>query len=112
MDVLNKILKYFAEDAKPELIASLLVMFIVAIIGIVLGAAIKKADPKKPTKGLAIAAELIVEFSSKQITNNLGTAYLTFTPYLVFLYLYVPLAFVIGLLAFHHQLLTLQFHYV
>ena len=97
MDILNKILKYFAEDAKPELIASLLVMLIVAIIGIVLGAAIKKADPKKPTKGLAIAAELIVEFSSKQITNNLGTAYLTFTPYLVFLYLYVPLAFVIGL---------------
>ena len=97
MDVFNKILKYFAEDAKPELIASLLVMLIVAIIGIVLGTAIKKADPKKPTKGLAIAAELIVEFSSKQITNNLGTAYLTFTPYLVFLYLYVPLAFVIGL---------------
>ena len=44
MDVLNKILKYFAEDVKPELIASLLVMLIVAIIGIVLGAAIKKAD--------------------------------------------------------------------
>lgn len=93
----NKIIKYFAEDAKPELIASVLVMFIIAVIAIILGAAIKKADPKKPTKGLAFIAETIVTYAENQIKDILGTAYLKFSPYLVFLILYIPMAFVIGL---------------
>jgi F-type H+-transporting ATPase subunit a len=39
-------------------------------------------------------------FTDDQIKENLGTAYLKFGPYMVFLYLYVPLAFVIGLFGF------------
>ena len=96
-DLFNKIIKYFADDAKPELIVSLLVMFIIAIIAIILGAAIKKADPKKPTKGLAFFAETIVSYADNQIKDILGTAYLKFTPYFVFLIMYIPLGFVIGL---------------
>ena len=34
-DVLDKIISYFADTAKPELIASLLVMFIIAIVAII-----------------------------------------------------------------------------
>lgn len=96
-ELFNNIIKYFAKDAKPELIVSLLVMFIIAIVAIILGAAIKKADPKKPTKGLAFFAETIVTYADSQIKDILGTAYLKFTPYLVFLLMYVPMAFVIGL---------------
>ena len=96
-DILNKILEYFADTAKPELIVSLLVMFIIAIIAIILGSAIKKADPTKPTKGLAFAAETLVTHCENQIIDILGTAYLKFTPYLVFLFTYIPVVFVIGL---------------
>lgn len=96
-DILDKIVKYFAYTAKPELIVSLLVMLIIAIIAIILGCAIKKADPKKPTKGLAFLAETIVSHADDKIIDTLGTAYLKFTPYLVFLLLYVPISFTISL---------------
>ena len=96
-DIFKKIIHYFAETAKPELLASLIVMFIIAVLAIVLGCAIKKADPKKAPKGLAFVAETVVSFTDNQIKDNLGTVYHKFTPYLVFLYMYVPLAFVIGL---------------
>ncbi len=93
----NKVWRYFVDDAKPELLVSLLVMFIIAILAIILGCAIRKANPKKPTKGLAFIAETVVTFTEKQITGILGTAYLKFSPYLLFLYAYIPFAFVVGL---------------
>ncbi len=93
----KNIIQYFAEKAKPELIVSLLVMFIIAIIAIILGIAVRKADPKKAPKGLTFIAETIVGYSDKQICEILGTAYLKFSPYLVFLLLYVPLSFIMGL---------------
>ena len=95
-DFFKKILEYFANTAKPELIASLIVMFIIAIIAIILGSAVKKADPTKPTKGLAFFGIVLVEKCENQINDILGIAYLKFTPYLVFLFTYIPVAFVIG----------------
>jgi F-type H+-transporting ATPase subunit a len=73
-------------------------MLIIAILAIVLGCSIKKADPKKAPKGLALVAEIAVTFVDNQIKDNLGTVYQRFTPYMVFLYAYIPIAFVIGLL--------------
>lgn len=94
----NKIIKYFANDAKPELIVSLIVMLIIAIIAIILGIAIKRADPKKPPKGAAFVAETVVNLADNQIKEILGTAFLKFSPYLIFLYLFIPLSFLMGLL--------------
>ena len=96
-DFFKKIIEYFANTAKGELIVSLLVMFIIAVVAIILGIAVKKADPKKPPKGLVFIAETIVTASDNKIKDTLGTAYLKFSPYYVFLLLYVPMAFVIGL---------------
>ena len=93
----KNIWNYFVNEAKGELLVSLLVMLIIAIFAIILGHAIKKADPKKPTRGLAFIAEEIINYATKQISEILGTAYLKFTPYFVFLILYIPLAFITGL---------------
>ncbi len=93
----HKILKYFSNTAKSELLVSLLIMFIIAIIAIILGIAIKKADPKKKPKGLALIAETIVTFADNQISDILGTAFLKFSPYLIFLYLFIPMSFISGL---------------
>ena len=60
-------------------------MLIIAIFAIICGAAVKKADPKKPPKGLTFIAETIVGYSDNQISEILGTAYLKFSPYFVFL---------------------------
>jgi len=91
------IIDYFANTAKPELIVSLIVMLVIAILAIIMGLAVKKADPHKPPKGLTFLAETIVNLADNQIKDILGTAYLPFGPYLVFLYLYIPLAFIAGL---------------
>lgn len=99
-DILAKIWRYFVDKAQGELIVSLLVMFVVAIIAIILGIAIKKADYKKPTKGMAFVAETIVNLADSQVNDILGTAYGKFTPVLVFMYLYIPLAFIAGLFGF------------
>ena len=93
----NKIIEYFAKTAKGELIVSLLVMLIIAIIAIVLGIAVKKADPKKAPKGLTLIAEILVKAADNKVCDVLGSAYLTFSPYYLFLIVYIPIAFVIGL---------------
>ena len=97
---MDKIKDYIVNKMPGELMVSLIVMFIIAILAIILGHAIKKADPKKPPKGLAFWADYIVESSMKQIDGILGTAYERFTPYLIFLVLYIPLAFIAGLFGF------------
>ena len=93
----NKIYKYFIDKAPGELIVSLIIMLVIAIIGIILGLAIRKADPKKPTKGLANIAEIMVTFADDKVKGTLGTAYLPFSTYYLFLVIYIPLAFVAGL---------------
>ena len=77
---------------------SLLIMLLIAIIAIILGHAIKKADPTKPPKGLAFVADWLVEFSLNSINNNLGDAYDFAAPYFIFLITFIPMAFMAGLL--------------
>lgn len=96
-DFFNKIVEYFAKTAKGELIVSLLVMLIIAIFAIILGIAVRKADPKKPPKGLTLIAEILVKSADNKVCDVLGSAYLTFSPYYLFLIVYIPIAFVIGL---------------
>lgn len=96
-DFFEKVYRYIVDKAQGELLVSLLIMFIVAILAIILGAAIKRADYKKPTKGLAFMAETIVNLADSQVEGILGTAFGNFTPILVFMYMYIPLAFIAGL---------------
>lgn len=96
---MKKIWEYIVHDMPGELIVSLFIMLIIAIVAIILGAKIKKADPTKPPKGAAFIADFLVDSSMKQINSILGTAYEKFTPYYIFLILYIPLAFISGLFA-------------
>lgn len=90
---------YFVNKMPGELYTSLIIMIIIAIFAIILGYKIKKADPTKPPKGLAFIADYLVDFSQNSITSILGNVYLRFTPYFIFLILYIPLCFISGLFA-------------
>ena len=94
---MKKIWDYIVHDMPAELIVSLFVMLIIAIIAIILGHAIKKADPTKAPKGLAFVADFLVEHSMNSVDGTLGTAYEKFVPYYIFLILFIPLCFVSGL---------------
>ena len=93
----KKIWEYIVYDMPAELIVSLFVMLIIAIIAIILGHKIKKADPTKPPKGATFVADLLVDKSLNNIRSILGEAYEKFAPYYIFLILYIPLAFISGL---------------
>jgi len=93
----DKIWDYIVHKMPGEIMVSLLIMLLIAIIAIILGHAIKKADPTKPPKGLAFIADFIVDSSMKTINNTLGDAYEFITPYFIFLVTYIPLAFTSGL---------------
>lgn len=94
---MEKIWDYIVNKMPGELMVSLIVMLIIAIVAIVFGYKIKKADPTKPTKGVAMLAEWLVEFSTNTIDEYLGDAYEFAVPYFIFLITYIPLAFMSGL---------------
>ena len=94
---MKKIWEYIVHDMPAELIVSLFIMLLIAIIGIILGHKIKKADPTKPPKGVAFWADFLVDKSITSIHSVLGDAYEKFAPYYIFLVLYIPLAFISGL---------------
>lgn len=94
---MSKIWDYIVHKMPGELMVSLLIMVLISIFAIILGHAIKKADPKKPPKGLAFVADWLVDFSLKTIDNNLGDAYDFAAPYLIFLIAFIPMAFISGL---------------
>lgn len=95
---MNKVWDYIVNKMPGELIVSLIIMLVIAIFAIVLGHAIKKADPTKASKGLAFIADFIVDFSYSTIRQNLGNVYDFVVPYFIFLIFYVPMAFMSGLL--------------
>ena len=95
--MLKKVWDYIVNDMPAELIVSLFVMLFIAIIAIILGHKIKKADPTKPPKGAAFLADFLVDKSLTSIRSILGEAYEKFAPYNIFLILYIPLAFISGL---------------
>mgnify|MGYP000528430904 FL=1 len=95
--MLKKVWDYIVNDMPAELIVSLFVMLFIAIIAIILGHKIKKADPTKPPKGAAFLADFLVDKSLTSIRSILGEAYEKFAPYYIFLILYIPLAFISGL---------------
>lgn len=94
---MNKVWDYIVNKMPGELMVSLLIMLLIAIVAIVLGHAIKKADPTKPPKGLAFAADWLVDSCLNMINNSLGDAYDFATPYLIFLVTFIPLSFMSGL---------------
>ena len=78
---MNKVWDYIVNKMPGELIVSLIIMLVIAIFAIVLGHAIKKADPTKAPKGLAFIADFIVDFSYSTIRQNLGNVYDFVAPY-------------------------------
>ena len=97
---MDKVWDYIVNKMPGELMVSLIVMFFIAILAIILGYAIKKADPKKAPKGLAFIADYVVDFSFKTVDGILGDAYDFVVPYFIFLISYIPLAFMAGLFGF------------
>ena len=87
----------FLSALPGEIYSSLIVVIILSFLFILMGNSIKKADPLKPSKGLAFVGEYIVTFIDDFINNNMGKRYDKLKPYFMVLMLLIPSYFLIGL---------------
>ena len=92
------IIKNYFLDLPMEIIVSLAIMVVIAIFSIVIGNKMKKADPlAKQTTGVFIG-EFIVGGVVNYAEGLMGKRYKNYYHYFVLVAMYLPLAFVSGLL--------------
>ena len=92
------IIKNYFLDLPMEIIVSLAIMVIIAIFSIVIGNKMKKADPlAKQTTGVFIG-EFIVGGVVNYAEGLMGKRYKNYYHYFVLVAMYLPLAFLSGLL--------------
>ena len=66
--------KFFSTEISGEVISSLIVMAIIAILAIIVGIQAHFQDPLKKPKGLLLIAEMGVKFFDNFVENLAGTA--------------------------------------
>ena len=81
-----------------ELYSSLIIIVCLSVVVIILGKAFKKADPLKPSKGLACIGEILVSTIDNFVNDNMGKNYEMIKPYFITLTLLVPSYFFAGLI--------------
>ena len=87
----------FLSKLPGEIYSSLIVVILLSILFILMGIALKRADPLKPSRGLAFVGEYIVTFVEDFINSNMGKKYDKLKPYFMILMLLIPSYFLIGL---------------
>ena len=87
----------FLNSLPGEIYSSLIVVIVLSVVFILMGNALKKADPMKPTKGLAFLGEYLFTFTNEFVDNNMGKNYNKLKPYLMLLIILIPSYFLVGL---------------
>ena len=95
MDVLANFLK---NDISGEVISSLIVIAIEAILFIIIGIMAKCHNPLKKPKGLLALAEFGVEYFDGMVDNLMGPRFKGFGGFIMIIAVYIFLSFMIGLL--------------
>lgn len=94
----NEIMEVFP---KSEMLASMLVFFIILIFSIIIKIKASKADPLVKPKGILLLAEIAVEKCDRFVEQNIGRLFVKrLSPYIGFVAVYIFFSFVIGLLGF------------
>ena len=89
--------KFFTTEVSAEVISSLFVMAIVAILAIIVGIMAHCHDPLKKPKGLLLIAEMGVKFFDSFVENLAGTALPGFGGIVMGCAVYLFIAFIFGL---------------
>ena len=89
--------KFFSTEISGEVISSLIVMGIIAILAIIVGIQAHFQDPLKKPKGLLLIAEMGVKFFDKFVEGLAGTAMEGFGGVVMCAACYLFIAFIFGL---------------
>lgn len=81
----------------PEIVNSFIVVFVLCIIGFIIGRKAKKADFKKNPKGILLLGEIFVEFIQGLVSQTMGKGNQGFVPYIGSLALFLAFSNLLGL---------------
>ena len=85
-------------DIPAEILVSLGVMLVLAIVAIVFGTLIKKADPLKKPSTLVLLTETAVGGIDNFVVGLMGEKFRKFAPYFLMVAMYLPVSFMTGLI--------------
>lgn len=84
-----------------EMISSMVCFLIILVLALIINFKAKRADPLKKPKGILLLAEIGVEKCDAFVSTNMGIIFKKrLSPYIGFVFMYILLAFIIGLLGF------------
>lgn len=90
----NNFLKF---DLAPEVISSLIVMFIILILCIIVGIKARRQNPLKKTKGILFLAESGVKFFDNLVRDMMGPQFENFGGFIFIVAVYLFISFIFGL---------------
>ena len=93
----EKIKNFFVFDIAPEVLSSLIVIFIILILVVIIRIQAGRQDPLKKPKGLLLIAEIGVNFFDGLVENLMGPAFRGFGGYIMAIATYLFIAFIFGL---------------
>lgn len=88
------------KNVSPNIKASLIIVVFLIIFSIIVGHKAKKHDPTKPTKGVLLLAEWMVEWINSMCKENLGKNWKKYAPMMVTLAMFIFVANMSGLFGF------------
>lgn len=93
----DKIKNFFVFDIAPEVISSLIVIFIIMILAVIIAILAARQDPLKKPKGLLLIAEIGINFFDNLVENLMGPSFRGFGGYIMAIATYLFLTFIFGL---------------
>lgn len=79
IEAIDKILGFYKAPNFAIIVVSLIIIIFIIIVGVKL----KKQDPNKPTKGILLAAEALVDWTNGMCKGALGSRWKVFAPYVL-----------------------------
>lgn len=88
IEAIDKILGFYKAPNFAIIVVSLIIIIFIIIVGVKL----KKQDPNKPTRGILLAAEALVDWTNGMCKGALGSRWKVFAPYVLFEAMFLAVA--------------------
>lgn len=91
----------FLKSLSPSTYSNLIIVFIIAILVIVVGIKIKNQDPMKPSKGIVLLFEILINWINGFAEDIIGPKWKKYAPYVLTLAMIIFLSNIAGLFTLH-----------
>ena len=90
----------FYKRMSPNIKASIIITIILAVLVLIVGHKAKKQDPSKPSKGLVLVFEILIDWINGMCKENLGPKWKKYAPMIVTLALFIFISNISGMFGF------------